>query len=190
MTKAPRRRSLPVQPVDLGPPERAQHNQLQLERDINNRARLRVVDQIEIDRLLLRRLITMDQHSAGEHLYKVITAAGYFAPCRWIMDTNISGGQSGISHVRSSALVKIGLARVWLHGRVGEVTTRFLWSVLLGERSVPDRALPPVRHALNAYQSFEGWWHGRDHDQSVPRLLADMPGRIQAHRPRSFHHEV
>ncbi len=188
--KKSRRRSAPVDPVDTGPPERAQHHRTVLERDINNRARVRIVDQLEIDRLLLDRLITMDQHSAGEHLYRVITEAGYFAPCRWVLDDNIRGGESGISHVRSSALLKLGLARVWLNGKAGNATTRFLWAVLLGERRVPTRALPPVRHALDAYQSFESWWHGRDHDQSVPDLLADMPRRIQAHRPRSFHHEV
>ena len=190
MAKKRRTSGVGVLPVDLGPPERAQHNQVRVERDINNRARLRIIDQLEIDRLLLKRLITMDQHTAGEHLYQLITAAGYFPPCRWIMDTNISTGGDGFSYSRSTALVKIGLSRVWLHARAGKATTRFLWAVLIGERTVPDAALPSIRHGLSTYQRFEAWWSGRDHDQSVPSLLADMPRNIQAHRPRSFHHEV
>lgn len=189
MAKKSRRRAQ-VDPIDTGPPERLQHNRVRIERDINNRARLRVVDQWEIDRLLLDRLISLEQHAAGEHLYAVMTEAGYFTPCRWIMDSNIKGGESGFCHARSTALVKIGLSRVWLHAKIGNATTRYLWCVMLGEKNVAPRALPSVRNGLSAYQSFESWWHGRDHDQSVPDLLADMPARIQAHLPRSFHNEV
>lgn len=179
-----------VDPIDTGPPERLQHNKVRIERDINNRARLRVVDQIEIDRLLLQGKITMDQHTAGEHLYRLITAAGYFPAAKWAMDSNIRSDTQAISHHRATALVKIGLSKVWLHAKAGRTTTRYLWSVMLGERVVADRHVPAVRSGLDQYQSFEAWWHGRDVDQSIPALLSDMPRNVQSHRPRSFHHEV
>lgn len=185
-----RRPRTPVEPVDTGPPERMTHHRVAVERDINNRARLRILDQTELDRLLLERAISLDQHTAGEHLYHLITAAGYFPASKWAMDSNIRGEVQSMSHCRAMALVRVGLSKVWLHARAGEATTRYLWSVVLGERKVPDKALPPLRSALNAFQSFEAWWHGRDVDQSIPALLSDMPRNVQTHRPRSFHHEV
>lgn len=187
MASRPRKQ---VDPIDTGPPERLQHNKVRIERDINNRARLRVVDQIEIDRLLLQGLITMDQHTAGEHLYRLITSAGYFPATKWALEANIRGDVQSMSKHRSDALVKIGLSRVWLYAKAGPATTRYLWRVILGEGKVPDKALDAVRSGLSAFQSFEAWWHGRDVDQSIPALLSDMPRNVQTHRPRSFHHEV
>lgn len=176
--------------VDQGPPERRQHNTVVVERDARNRARLRIVDQTEMDRLLLQRQISMDQHTAGEHLFRLIINAGYFPSCKWALDSNIRGESQSVSHNRADALVRIGLATVWTRAKAGVAIQKLLWSVVLGERKVQERALPPLRHGLDAYQSFESWWHGRDTSSSVPALLADMPRRIQTQLPRSFHYEI
>lgn len=187
MTKKIRK---PVEPYDTGPPERQQHHKVAIERDINNRPRLRVLDQLGIDRLLLARQITMDQHTAGEHLYRLITAAGYFPACRWVLDSGIRGDAQDISMQRSGALVRIGLARAWLHAKVGRQVTALLWGGILGERKILHSDVDFFRAGLSSFQAFEAWWHGRDHDQSIPALLAEMPRNVQTHRPRPFHHEV
>ena len=175
--------------VDTGPAERRQHNQVVVEQGADMRARLRIVDQLEIDRLLLIRKISLDQHTAGEHLYRDIHAVGYMPACKWALDSSIRGDTQSISDHRSDALVKIGLGRAWLLAKAGRRTTEFLFGVMLGERKVPDTYLPVIRLGLDKYQSFEGWWHGRDTDLPIPALLAEMPG-VQTQMPRPFHHQM
>lgn len=184
------RKRVSTEPMDCGPIERQQHNRVTVERDINNRPRLRVTDQLEIDRLLLERLIDLDQHTAGEHLLRDITAAGYFPACKWAMDSNIRGDTQSVSQHRADALVKIGLGRAWLDAKAGKSTTKFLFGVILGERKVQDPQIPYVQNGLSTYQGFEGWWHGRDHDLPVPDLLAEMPRVVGRQLPRPFHYQM
>lgn len=169
--------------IDQGPKERRQHHRVALELDGNNRARLRVLDQLELDRLLLERKIDLDQHTAGEHLYRDITMAGYFPACKWSMDSNIRGSVQSISHSRATALLKIGLGRSWLLAKTGRRHTEYLFGVVLGERKVPDHYVPTVQRALNCYQNFEGWWHGQDQQSSLPDLLLELPGDVKSTRP-------
>lgn len=172
---------------DTGPAERRQHNRVVVERTASHRARLRVVDQTEVDRLLLLRHIDLDQHSAAEHLSRDIQNAGYFPACKWSLESNIRGDVQTISACRADALLKIGLARAWLLKRAGRKITEFLFGVILGERRVTDQQVPIIRLALNKYQAFESWWHGRSTRVPLPSLLADLPGDIQKSRP--FHHQ-
>ena len=169
--------------IDQGPKERRQHNKVALELDASNRARLRVLDQTELDRLLLERKIDLDQHTASEHLYRDITAAGYFPACKWAMDSNIRGDVQSVSQSRANALVKIGLGRAWLHAKIGRRTTDYLFGVVLGERKVTDKYVPVIHAALDSYQNFECWWYGRDAQSPLPDLLADLPGDVQSTRP-------
>lgn len=177
-------KSIPVV-IDTGPVERRQHNKVVVEQTANHRARLRVVDQTEIDRLLLQRLIDMDQHTAGEHLYRDIQAAGYFPACKWALDSSIRGASQTISQHRADALVKIGLGRAWLLAKAGRRTTEYLFGVVLGERKVPKEQVPVVRMGLDRYQSFEGWWHGKSTREPLPDLLKELPGDVRRTRP--FH---
>jgi hypothetical protein len=170
-------------PYDQGPKERQQHNKVAIELDVNNRARLRVLDQLELDRLLLEKLIDLDQHSAGEHLYRDISSAGYFPQCKWSMDSNIRGSVQNVSQGRASALVKIGLGRAWLLAKVGRRHTEYLFGVVLGERKVPVQYVPVIQRSLNSYQNFEGWWHGQDQQSYLPDLLAELPGDVKRTRP-------
>lgn len=170
---------------DTGPSERRQHNTIAVERTAGHKARLRVLDQTELDRLLLKRLISMDQHTAGDHLYRDVQACGYFPACKWAMDSNIRGASQTISQNRADALVKIGLARAWLMAKAGRRTTEYLFGVVLGERKVSDPQVPVVRMGLDKYQSFEGWWHGKDIRTPLPELLQELPGDVQRSRP--FH---
>lgn len=176
--------------VDQGPIERRNHNQVVVERDARNRPRLRVVDQTELDRLLWQRLITLDQHTAGDHLYGLLSNAGYFAACKWALESNIRGSVQTISDSRDTAMIKVALSTVWVRARAGLRTQQLLFAVALGERKAPDKVLPPLRFALDVYQRFESWWFGRDLDVSIPTLLSDMPGRIQSKRPRAFYYEI
>lgn len=169
--------------IDQGPAERRQHNKVALELDVNHRARLRILDQHEIDRLLLERKIDIDQHTAGEHLYWSVQQAGYLPQCRWALDSNIRGAAQSISQARADTLLKLGLARAWLLAKAGRRTTEFLFGVILGERKVDDPQLPSIRLGLDRYQSFEGWWHGRDTAVPLPALLADMPRDVKRTRP-------
>lgn len=173
--------------VDQGPPERRQHNKVVVERGANMKARLRIVDQTEIDRLLLERKINLDQHTSGEHLLRDILACGYVVTANWIMDSNIRGGEAQVSRTKADAILKIGLARAWLLAKAGRRTTEFLFGVVIGERKVEEPMIPSIRLGLNKYQSFESWWYDRE-IEPLPVLLADLPGDVKLLRP--FHHEV
>lgn len=169
--------------IDQGPPERRQHNTVAVEQGADRKARLRILDQTEPDRLLLKRLITLDQHTAAEHLYRDIIRAGYFPTHKWALDTNIRGDVQSLSNDRAETMMKISLARIWLLKRAGRRTTEFLFGVLLGERKVPDAMLPAIRLGLDKYQQFEEWWHGGDNSLPLPSLLDDLPADIKRSRP-------
>lgn len=168
---------------DQGTPERRTHNKVVIEQGANMRARLRIVDQVEIDRLLHERKISLDQHTAGEHLFRDVTSAGYIPACKWAMDSNIRGAVQSISNQRSMALLKIGLARAWLMAKAGRRTTEYLFGVVLGERKVLDPQVPVICLGLDRYRSFEGWWHDQETDVPLPKLLAEMPKDIRKTKP-------
>lgn len=174
-----KRTHIPGTVIDQGPAERRQHNKVVVEQGANMKARLRIIDQVEIDRLLHERKINLDQHTAGEHLFRDTQAAGYIPACKWAMDSNIRGSVQSISDHRALALMKIGLARAWLIDKAGRRTTEYLFGVILGERKVTEDQLPSVRLGLDKYQSFENWWHGRDTEVPLPRLLGDMPKEVR-----------
>ena len=173
--------------IDTGPAERRTHNTVVVEQGANMRARLRIIDQTAIDRLLHERKITMDQHTAGDHLYRDMIRAGYFLSSRWFDDRNIGSDPQAVSQGRATALVKIGLAKAWLLAQLGRRSTEYLLAVILGERDVPDGHVPLVRLGLNSYQGFDSWWHGRDTDVPLPALLVDLPRKVKKTRP--FHHQ-
>ncbi len=173
--------------IDQGPPERRQHNKVVVEQTAGHRARLRIVDQTELDRLLLQRHISIDQHTAGEHLFRDIQSCGYMPACKWAMDSNIRGGVQSVSQHRADALVKMGLARSWMLAKAGRRTTEYLFGVVLGERKVPKQQIPFIRSGLDSYQDFEGWWHGRSPRDPLPGLLRDLP--LQVQRTLPFQHK-
>jgi len=173
--------------IDTGPAERRTHYKVVIEQGANMRARLRIVDQTELDRLLHERQISLDQHTAGEHLYRDMIRAGYFLSPRWIDDKGSGGDAQGVSQDRASALLKMGLAKSWLLAVAGRRISEYLLGVVLGERKVTDRHVPVVRLGLDKYQGFDSWWHGRDARTPLPDLLADLPGRIKRTRPFKNH---
>lgn len=173
--------------IDTGPPERRQHFKVVVEQTANHRARLRILDQTELDRLLYQRQITLDQHAASEHLYRDMLASGYLGTCNWIMDSSIRGSAQAVSRKRANALLRTGLARAWLLAKAGRRTTDYLFGVVLGERKVTDEQVPFVRHGLNTYRSFESWWHGKSAEDPLPDLLRDLPGPIKRTLP--FHYQ-
>lgn len=166
--------------IDQGPPERRQHHRIVIERGANMKARLRIVDQTELDRLLHERKISLDQHSAGEHLYRDVHAAGYIPACKWAMDSDIRGGVQTVSDHRSGTLIKIGLARAWMLSKAGRRITDYLFGVVLGERKVSDAQVPVIKVGLDKYQSFESWWYGRSGTDPLPILLQDLPARARS----------
>jgi hypothetical protein len=161
------------QPVirDLGPPERRAHNIVRVEQDVHHRTRLRVMDQFEIDRLLYKRLISLDEHTSAENLFRDLTNAGYIRGSQWSLDANIKGDPQGISRRRSDALVRVGMAHRWLHTKIGRDATRWLVNVCLGAVRVGTRQLPKLRQALRSYRDFESAWHNYDGPRDLPSLL-------------------
>ena len=175
-----------AQALDQGPPERRTHNIIVAEQGANMRVRLRVVDQVEIDRLLYERKISLDQHTAGDHLYRDTIRAGYYLSSRWLDDKGSGGQSQGMSSDRATAFLKMGLAKAWLMSGIGRRQSEWLLAVVLGERRVADTDVPLVRSGLNSYQGFDSWWQGRDTNVPLPDLLTDLPRKVKRTRPFQY----
>ncbi len=160
--------------IDTGPPEMRNHNTVVAELDVHNRMRIRVVDQMSFDMLLHKRRISLDEHAAAEHLHRDLTNAGYIRGSQWNFDAGSGGDPQNISRTRSDALVRVGMARRWLHKAVGRKTTDWLVGVCLGHASVPEGHIATLKHALRAYREFEASWHNYDGPRDLPSLLEGM----------------
>lgn len=169
--------------VDTGPAEMRNHNTVVAELDVHNRMRIRVVDQYDFDRLLHKRLITMDEHTSAEHLFRDLTNAGYIRGSQWNFDAGSGGDPQGISRSRSDALVRVGMARRWLHRAVGRKITDWLVGVCLGSVRVPEAHIPILKQALRAYREFETAWHNYDGPDDLPSLLGGIGSPITTVSP-------
>jgi hypothetical protein len=157
--------------ADQGPPERRQHNVVAVEQDANYRTRLRILDQLEIDRLLHKRLISLDEHVTAEHFHRDLVRAGYIKSSNWSLDNNIRGDVQAVSSQRSDAMVKIGMAIRWLHNSIGRNATNWLIGVCINAIKVHDKDLPNLRKALKAYRDYESAWHNYEGPRDLPSLL-------------------
>jgi hypothetical protein len=160
--------------ADQGPPERRQHNTVAAELDVNNRVRLRVLDQLEIDRLLHKRLITLDEHISAEHFHKDLVGAGFIRSSNWALDGNVRGDTQSISTQRSDAMVKVGMATRWLHREIGRRDTDWLICICTDAIRVGDGELPRLKGSLKSYRDFEGAWHTYEGPMDLPSLLVEV----------------
>lgn len=160
--------------ADQGPPERRQHNTVVAELDVNNRVRLRVMDQLEIDRLLHKRLITVEEHLTAEHFHRDLVNAGFIRSSNWALDGNVRGDSQSISTKRSDAMVKVGMARRWLHKEIGRIDTDWLVCVCTDAIRVGDKELPRLKASLKSYRDFEGTWHTYEGPSDLPSMLAEI----------------
>lgn len=158
---------------DQGPPERRQHNKVVVELDARNTPRLRVVDQTEFDRLLHERKISLDQHSAGEHMMADLVKSGYVMSCNWVLDSSIRGDRQAISSSKSDALLKSGLGQRWLLQRLGRGGTALVVGAAIGTHVVRETNVPIVRRGLETWMAFEGWFYGRK-GTTLPELLQEF----------------
>lgn len=160
--------------VDQGPPELRYHNKVVVEQDARFRVRLRVVDQLVFDGLLHERKITLDEHTSCEHLHRDLVAAGFIRSSNWTLDNSIKSDLQSISSKRSDALVKIGMARRWLHERIGRKATDWLVGVCLDAIKVQDRQIPQLKRALGVYREYETAWNNYDGPGDLPALLENV----------------
>jgi hypothetical protein len=94
--------------------------------------RAKVMDQLIIDRFLMRGLLNIGQHRAGEHLYGLANRAGLFpSTVHW----NSSGGLPPHSHVPigassfGNAITLVADKYGWFHGYLVKQVVCFDWDV-------------------------------------------------------------
>lgn len=160
--------------ADQGPPERRQHNTVVAELNVNNQVRLRVVDQLVIDGLLHKRKISLGEHNTAESFHRMLVAAGYIRSSNWAMDAHTRGDVQSISTQRSDAMVKMGMARRWLHKEIGRTDTDWLVCVCSDAVKVRDDELPKLKTALKSYRDFDGKWHNYEGPMDLPSLLHEI----------------
>lgn len=160
--------------LDQGPPERKNHNIIRPELTVNNRLRLRVLDQVEYDRLLHLGLISLDEHVTAEHFARDLQQAGFIRSSPWTLDSSIRGDAQAISTQRSDALVRVGLARRWLHDKIGRHDTDWLVNICLDMLRVRKNQMARLKRALASYRAYEDEWYGYNGPMDLPTLLSNM----------------
>lgn len=160
--------------VDTGPTERRQHYKVVASLDVHNRVRLRIANQTERDRLLDAGLISLDEHTTADHLARDLQQAGFVRSSPWTLDSSIRGDVQSISTQRSDALVRVGMARRWLHEKIGREDTDWLVNVCLDMLRVPKRQIVRLKRGLACYRDYEDEWHGYTGPMDLPSLLSNL----------------
>lgn len=71
-------------------------------------------------------------------------------------------------------MVKVGMARRWLHKEIGRLDTDWLVCVCTDAIKVADKELPRLKASLKSYRDFEGTWHNYEGPGDLPSMLAEI----------------
>ncbi len=112
---------------------------------------LRVVDQIELDRMLDRGQITPDEWSTGEQVYRLLYKAGMLGASKSTLNVSgISGDPQHISEKKSDSILMLGQLIDHLDRHCGTATRRLFIDMLMLDRPIKnDEQVKQVKRALS-----------------------------------------
>lgn len=119
---------------------------------------LRVVDQIELDRLFDRGAITQDEWSTGDQVYRLLYKAGMLGASKSTL--NVSGNSGDPQHIsekKSDAIMMLGQLIDHLDRSCGTATRRLFIDMLMLDRPVKtDEQVKQVKHAMSEVDNAFG----------------------------------
>ena len=144
---------------DLGSKQLEQHHSMVLEQLEGNRARAKVLDQKEIDRLYMKDYLSREQHSSGERFFEITIKAGCYVRGINIEQAIVNGTSSREARINIGELMGLRsliLTRVCkiLNNCIGN-NARFVFDVIVNDRRVKRQDELDVLHlgldGLNEY---------------------------------------
>ena len=146
--------------IDTGNPEGAKHKKMVAVPAPGRpgKIHLRVVDQIELDRLLDRGQITQEEWVTGDQVYGLLYRAGMLGVSKSTL--NVSGNSGDPQHLsdrKSDALLIIGDLISHLDKKCGQETRRCFMNMLMLDMHVnTDKHIKQVKHALSEVDNAFG----------------------------------
>jgi hypothetical protein len=145
--------------LDFGSKQLEQHHDMMLEQLDGQRARAKILDQKEIDRLFMKDHIDREQHTCGERFFEMTIKAGCYVKGINIEQAIVSGTSSREARINIGELMGLRsliLTRVCkvLDNCIGH-DARFVFDVIVNDRRVKHREeLDTLRLGLNGLNEF------------------------------------
>lgn len=139
--------------IDTGTPEGMKHKKMVAVPAPGRpgKIHLKVVDQIELDRLLDRKQITQDEWSTGDQVYRLLYRAGMLGASKSTL--NVSGNSGDPQHIsekKSDAMMMLSQLIDHLDKECGPAVRRLFLGMLMLDRPIKtDEQVKQVKHALS-----------------------------------------
>lgn len=139
--------------IDTGTPEGMKHKKMVAVPAPGRpgKIHLKVVDQIELDRLLDRKQITQDEWSTGDQVYRLLYKAGMLGASKSTLNASGSSGDPQyISEKKSDALTMLGTLVNHIDRACGRQTRVLFINMLTLDLPIKtDEQVKQVKHALS-----------------------------------------
>lgn len=148
------------QSIDTGNPEGAKHKKMVAVPAPGRpgKIHLRVVDQIELDRLLDRKVISQEEWSTGDQVYRLLYKAGMLGAAKSTL--NVSGNSGDPQHLsekKSDAMLMVGELINHLDRKCGQEARRCFMNMLMLDMSITsDKHIKQVKHVLSEVDNAFG----------------------------------
>jgi hypothetical protein len=146
--------------IDTGTPEGMKHKKMVAVPAPGRpgKIHLRVVDQIELDRMLDRGQITQDEWSSGEQVYRLLYKAGMLGASKSTL--NVSGNSGDPQHIsekKSDSILMLSQLIDHLDMSCGRAARRVFIDMLMLDRPVKtDEQVKQVKRALSEVDNAFG----------------------------------
>lgn len=119
---------------------------------------LKVVDQIELDRMLDRGQITPDEWSTGDQVYRLLYRAGMLGASKSTLNVSgNSGDPQFLSERKSDAMLMLGQLIEHLDKKCGSASRRLFIDMLMLDRPIKnDEQVKQVKTALSEVDNAFG----------------------------------
>jgi hypothetical protein len=139
--------------IDAGTPEGMQHKTMVAVPAPGRpgKIHLKVVDQIELDRLLHKGIITQEEWSTGDQIYRLLYKAGMLGASKSTLNVSgVSGDPQSISEKRSDALCIVADIIKHLDNACGQDARRFFINMIVLDSPVTtDQQVKYVKSVLS-----------------------------------------
>lgn len=148
------------EPMDLGAPRLAHHHKTEVHEDASRRRHLRVMDQAGIDQLLLKDVITVDQHSILQAFTRDLHNARMLGMKIVTYEVPISGGDpQSMSGRMADAMMKVGEIQKYLDRECGRAYREMLVQLCTMDK-IPAVPLNAFLHSIDVLAKFYLIWNG------------------------------
>lgn len=141
------------QTIDTGTPEGAKHKKMVAVPAPGRPGKIhvKVVDQIELDRMLDRKQISQEEWATGNQVYGLLYRAGMLGATKSTLNASgNSGDPQHLSERKSDALLMVGDLINHLDRKCGQETRRcFLNMLMLDMSIISDKHVEQIKHALS-----------------------------------------